>query len=116
MFLLPGFVIVWYVMEVPIPPEYRIELTNYLFARQHKEDFGWGLHIEGKSSVFGTSMNYTALRLLGVGPDDERMVKARALLHKMGGAVNGPHWTKAWLSILGVYEWEGVNPVPPEIW
>lgn len=21
-----------------------------------------------------------------------------------------------WLSCLGVYEWEGVNPIPPELW
>lgn len=116
MFLLPGVVITWYVTETPIPPEFRIEIANYLFARQNKEDHGWGLHIEGRSSVFGTCMNYTVLRLVGVDADDSRMIKARALLHKMGGAVNGPHWTKFWLSVLGVYEWEGVNPVPPELW
>lgn len=27
-----------------------------------------------------------------------------------------PSWGKVWLSILGVYEWEGVGPVPPELW
>ncbi len=27
-----------------------------------------------------------------------------------------PSWGKAWLAILGVYEWEGLNPVPPELW
>ena len=116
LFLLPGFVITWYVTNTPIPEEYRIEISNYLFARQNKEDFGWGLHIEGESSVFGTAMNYTILRLLGQDPEDPMMTKARSLLHKMGGATNGPHWAKFWLSLLGVYEWEGVNPVPPELW
>lgn len=116
MFLLPGLVITWYVTNTPIPSEFRIEIANYLFARQNKEDYGWGLHIEGKSSVFGTAMNYTVLRLVGVEADDSRMINARNRLHEMGGAVNGPHWTKFWLSVLGVYEWEGVNPVPPELW
>lgn len=44
------------------------------------------------------------------------MVKARANLHRLGGAVNGPHWAKFWLSVLGVMEWEAVNPTPPELW
>ncbi|KAG9806098.1 oxidosqualene-lanosterol cyclase, partial [Aureobasidium melanogenum] len=57
MFLLPGVVITWYVTKTPIPDAYKIELKNYLYARQHPEDGGWGLHIEGDSSVFGTAMN-----------------------------------------------------------
>lgn len=116
MFLLPGFVITWYVTETPIPEEFRIEIANYLFARQHKEDGGWGLHIEGESTVFGTAMNYTVLRLVGIDAEEPRMVKARGLLHSMGGAVMGPHWAKFWLSVLGVCEWDAVNPVPPELW
>ena len=116
MFLLPGLVITWYVTSTPIPPEYRIEIVNYLFARQHPKDHGWGLHIEGISSVFGTVMNYTTLRLLGVDAEDPRMIKARGLLHEIGGATQGPLWAKFWLCTLGVFEWEGVNPVPPELW
>lgn len=116
MFLLPGILITYYVTNTPIPPEYATEIKRYLFARQHSEDGGWGLHIEGHSSVFGTCMNYVALRLIGVSEEDPRMIKARGLLHKFGGAIYGPHWAKFWLSILGVMEWEGVNPVPPEIW
>ena len=27
-----------------------------------------------------------------------------------------PAWGKFWLSVLNVYEWEGNNPVPPELW
>lgn len=116
MFLLPGLVITWTVTDTPIPESHAVEIKNYLFARQHPEDGGWGLHIEGDSTVFGTAMNYTVLRLLGVEADDERMIKARGTLQKLGGAVNGPHWAKFWLSVLGVCEWEIVNPVPPELW
>jgi lanosterol synthase len=61
-------------------------------------------------------MNYTILRLLGASEEDERMIKARAKLHKIGGAYYGPHWAKFWLSVLGVMEWEAVNPIPPELW
>jgi len=116
MFLLPGLVIAWYVTETPISDPVAIEMKNYLFARQHPEDGGWGLHIEGASSVFGTAMNYVSLRILGMSAEDPRMIKARGLLHSMGGAKNGPHWLKWWLTVLNVAKWEIVNPVPPELW
>ncbi len=116
MFLLPGLVITWYVTEIPIPEDHAIEIKNYLFSRANPEDGGWGLHIEGESTCFGTAMNYTALRLIGVDAEDPRMQKARNTLWKMGGALNGPHWTKFWLSVLGVTHWDVVNPVPPELW
>lgn len=116
LFLLPGLVITWYVTKTPISPAYATEIKAYLFARQNKHDGGWGLHVEGKSSVFGTAMNYTVLRILGASEEDKRMIRARGKLHEMGGAVYGPHWAKFWLSVLGVMEWEAVNPVPPELW
>ncbi|KAI4173443.1 MAG: hypothetical protein LQ343_002976 [Gyalolechia ehrenbergii] len=116
MFLLPGLVITWYVTETPVPEHISIEIRRYLFARQNPVDGGWGLHIEGESSVFGTAMNYVVLRLLGASEEDKRIIKARGMLHKLGGAVNGPHWAKFWLSILGCMEWDAVNPVPPELW
>jgi len=116
MFLLPGLVITWIVTNTPIPDYIAVEMKNYLFARAHPDDGGWGLHIEGESTVFGTAMNYTSLRLLGVDADEPRMIKARATLHKMGGAKLGPHWAKFWLSVLGVCDWDIVNPCPPELW
>ncbi|KAI9328893.1 terpenoid cyclases/protein prenyltransferase alpha-alpha toroid, partial [Zopfochytrium polystomum] len=73
-------------------------------------------HIEGVSTVFGTALNYVALRLLGVPPDDPVCVKARATLHKLGGATGVPSWGKFWLAVLNVYDWAGNNSIPPELW
>jgi lanosterol synthase len=115
MFLLPGMVVTWYCTNTPIPASTSAAMQSYLYARQNP-DGGWGLHIEGNSSVFGTSMNYTAMRLLGASAEEPRMIKARGLLHKFGGALYGPHWAKFWLSCLGAMEWDAVNPVPPELW
>ncbi|OAQ95782.1 hypothetical protein LLEC1_04980 [Akanthomyces lecanii] len=116
MFLLPCIVCAWYITKTPIPEAYAIEIKNYLTARANPKDGGWGLHIEGESTVFGTSLNYTVLRLVGVDPADPIMVKARGTLHKLGGALYAPHWAKFWLATLGVMSWDTVNPVPPEIW
>ncbi|CAO1636103.1 unnamed protein product [Sympodiomycopsis kandeliae] len=115
LFLMPGLIIGSYVTETAFPDEWRIEMTRYLKNRQNK-DGGWGLHIAGPSTVFGTSCNYVALRLLGNGPDEPFMTKARNLLHSLGGTKGVPSWGKLWLSVLGVYDWEGLNPIPPELW
>ncbi|ROT39023.1 lanosterol synthase [Sodiomyces alkalinus F11] len=116
MFLLPGIIITWYVTKTPISSAYATEMKNYLFARAHPTLGGWGLHVEGESTVFGCTLNYTALRILGVEPDHPVMLKARARLHALGGATSSPHWAKWWLAVLGVADWDVVNPVPPELW
>ena len=56
------------------------------------------------------------MRILGVKPDHPVAVKARACLHKFGGALGAPSWGKFWLSILNVYDWEGNHMIPAELW
>ncbi|KAK4048854.1 Lanosterol synthase (Oxidosqualene--lanosterol cyclase) [Microbotryomycetes sp. JL221] len=119
MFLLPGIVIAMYVTNIPIPQEWSIEITRYLANLQRQggaDDQGWGIHIEAKSSVFGTGLNYVALRLLGVDADEPMMIKARSTLHALGGCTGIPAWGKFWLSVLNVHDWKGVNPIPGELW
>ncbi|KAF2858582.1 ERG7, lanosterol synthase [Piedraia hortae CBS 480.64] len=121
MFLLPGLIITLYVTNMPLSQPEQTEIIRYLFNMQNVGDKkggdgGWGLHVEGDSSVFGTAMNYTALRLLGVDAEDARMKQVRSTLYSLGSALNGPHWAKFWLSVLGVMDWDVVNPVPPELW
>lgn len=116
MFLLPGLIIGSYVSEMTFTQTERLEMIRYLMNRAHPDDGGWGIHIEGHSTVFGTALNYAALRILGVGVDHPVCVRARATLHKLGGACATPSWGKVWLSILNVYDWAGNNPIPPELW
>ncbi|KAJ3344456.1 Lanosterol synthase (Oxidosqualene--lanosterol cyclase), partial [Kappamyces sp. JEL0680] len=78
MFLIPGLVIVMYITKTPFPPGYAEELIRYLRNRANKDDGGWGIHIEGQSTVFGTSLNYVALRLLGVSALDPVCTKVRS--------------------------------------
>ncbi|KAF8577070.1 terpene synthase [Ramaria rubella] len=116
MFLLPGLVIGSYVSGLWFRNEERLEMIRYLLNRAHPEDGGWGIHIEGQSTVLGTALNYASMRLLGVDKDHPAMVKARNTLHSLGGAAAAPSWGKFWLTILNVYEWDGNNPIPPELW
>uniref|UniRef100_A0A8D1L4E9 Terpene cyclase/mutase family member n=1 Tax=Sus scrofa TaxID=9823 RepID=A0A8D1L4E9_PIG len=115
LFLTPGLLIVCYTARIPLPAGYREEMIRFLWSAQ-LPDGGWGLHIEDKSTVFGTVLNYVSLRILGVGPDDPNLVRARNVLHAKGGALYTPSWGKFWLAVLNVYSWEGLNTLLPEMW
>lgn len=115
LFLLPGLVIAHHVTGTPIAPERRAEMIRYLRHEQN-DDGGYGLHIEDHSTVFGTALNYTAMRLLGMPEDDADARRARDCLRTLGGAEGIPTWGKFWLAVLGVYSWEGVPPLCPELY
>ncbi|MED6207796.1 hypothetical protein PIB30_038990, partial [Stylosanthes scabra] len=120
LFLLPGLVIGLWVtgaLNAILSPEHKHEMKRYLFNHQNK-DGGWGLHIDGHSTMLGTALNYVTLRLIGEAVDggDGAMHKARSWILHRGGLTSIPSWGKLWLSVLGVYEWSGMNPIPPELW
>jgi len=116
MFLLPGLVIACYVTGIDLGEARRSAMLRYIMVHQQEVDGGWGMHIEGNSTVFGSTLNYTAARLLGLKKDDPRAARARDFIKSHGGAVAAPQWAKFWLATLGAYEWTGVNPTPPELW
>ncbi|KAG4957578.1 hypothetical protein JHK85_043958 [Glycine max] len=100
-----------------LTPEHQSEIRRYLFNHQN-EDGGWGMHIEGSSIMFTSALNYVTLRLLGedINGGEGAIQKARTWILDHGGATYIPSWGKLWLSVLGVYEWSGMKPIPPEIW
>ncbi|KAG2411638.1 hypothetical protein HFD88_009194 [Aspergillus terreus] len=114
-FLLAGLVIAMYITDTDIPEEWRIEIIRYLNSTVNS-DGGWGLHSAGHSTVFATTLYYVNLRILGVEASHPLATRARECLHRLGGPTGIPQWGKVWLSLLNLYEWSGVNPIPPELW
>ncbi|GMH01961.1 hypothetical protein Nepgr_003800 [Nepenthes gracilis] len=121
MFLMPPLVICLYItgyLDAIFSAEHRKEILRYIYYHQN-EDGGWGFHIEGHSIMFTTILNYICIRLLGEGPDgchDNAVARARQWILDHGGATLIPSLGKCWLSILGVFDWSGCNPIPPEFW
>jgi squalene/oxidosqualene cyclase-like protein len=117
-FLLPGLVIAWYVMGQPsqiFDDNANALMRHYIIVHQ-QSDGGWGIHIESPSTMCGTTLNYVAIRLLGVASDDPVCIQGRAFMHKHGGALMTSSWAKFYLCLLGVMHWDGHNSVPPEMW
>lgn len=115
LFLLPGLLITCSITGVDLGEARRARMLTYLRGVQN-EDGGFGLHVEDRSTVFGTALNYVALRLLGLPADDACARLARERLLALGGAEGIPTWGKVWLAVLGVYRWEGVPPLSPELY
>lgn len=115
MFLLPGLVIASYITDTPFPAAHRTLMLRYMRNHQ-RADGGWGLHLEGNSTMFGTVLQYVAMRILGAEADEESCVKARNWIQSHGSATATPSWGKFYLCVLGVFDWEGVNSLFPEMW
>ena len=101
MFLMPGLICVLYLTKAPFPEARKRGMIAYL--RNHQQvDGGWGTHIECASTMFGTTLSYVALRLLGVEPEASYMVSALAFIHGHGGALYAPSWVSFYLYLIFV--------------
>ncbi len=99
----------------PFSADERRKMIRH-FERTRTPEGGWGMHPASGPYVFFTAMAYVALRLLGVGPEEPLARDARRFLRaEPGRLLSIPTWGKLWLSILGLYGYEGVNPVVPEL-
>ncbi len=115
LFLPPLYVGTLYAMGRVPDARIRAGFLRYLRAHQNA-DGGWGLDVEAGSQVFTSVLNYVALRLLGVPPEDSGLARARAWFLPHGGALASASWGKFMLAVLRLYEYEGLYPVPPELW
>ncbi|XP_047062614.1 achilleol B synthase-like [Lolium rigidum] len=120
LFIMPIIIFSLYVtgsLNTVLSPEHQREILRYIYNHQN-EDGGWGKQVLGPSTMFGSCFNYASLIILGEKLDvyNDGLAKGRSWILSHGGATAIPQWGKIWLSILGVYEWSGNNPIIPELW
>ena len=115
-FLLPLYAITTHLTRHPVSDSERSRMVAGLLKPQ-LPDGSIGLHEESaRGAVFTSSISYAALRLLGEKPDRTELVRLRNWIHRMGTPVKAAAWGKFILSILNLYDWSGVSPVPPELY
>jgi 2,3-oxidosqualene cyclase len=113
--ILSQYVIVQRITGTTVDEVSREKMVRY-FRLSRTAEGVWGMHPESKGYVFFTALAYVALRLLGLKPDDPMLVTARHWLREQkGGVLAIPSWGKFWLATIGLYEYDGVNPIPPEM-
>ncbi|MDH3844276.1 MAG: hypothetical protein OES69_10080 [Myxococcales bacterium] len=109
------YAITAHIIGLEIPEARRHGLITHFRVTRNGNGV-WGLHPFDEGSLFVTTLVYVAARLLGASSAATWLRDARRMFDREGGVQRIPTWGKAWLSVLGLYEWSGVNPILPEAW
>ncbi len=96
--------------------EPRIQaLAEHLFAAQDAAHGFWNLYHGGPGNLSTTIEAYLALRLAGFPASDPRLVAAKNFILSEGGIPKARVFTRIWLAMFGLFSWDGVPMIPPEI-
>ncbi|MFH8348788.1 squalene--hopene cyclase [Streptomyces sp. NPDC018045] len=82
---------------------------------QQGADGSWPLVFDGAGHLGTTVQAYVALRLAGHGPDEEHLLRCAAWVRERGGVAAAPLEARVWLAMLGLWSWDDLPEVPPEI-
>jgi squalene-hopene/tetraprenyl-beta-curcumene cyclase len=82
---------------------------------QQRADGTWANFHGGPGELSTTIEAYWALRLAGDQPEDEHMRIAAEFMREQGGIERARVFTHVWLSLFGLWSWEQVPALPPEI-
>jgi squalene-hopene/tetraprenyl-beta-curcumene cyclase len=85
------------------------------FFNEQRSDGSWALYYDGPADLSTTIEAYVALKVLGVDPERDEMRRALVTIHRLGGLTEARVFTKIWMALFGVYPWEGIPSLPPEI-
>src|SRR6266550_3742675 len=82
---------------------------------QQREDGTWANFYEGPGELSTTIEAYWGLKLAGDEPDAEHMRAAAEFIRREGGLENARVFTHLWLALFGLWSWDRVPALPPEI-
>lgn len=82
---------------------------------QQRDDGSWANFFGGPPDPSTTAEAYVALRLAGDDPDERHMRAARDVVLAHGGLEATRVFTRIWLALFGLWPWEDVPMLPPEI-
>jgi squalene-hopene/tetraprenyl-beta-curcumene cyclase len=82
---------------------------------QQRADGTWANFYGGPGELSTTIEAYWALRLAGDKPEAEHMRAAAEFIREQGGVQRARVFTHVWLALFGLWPWEQVPALPPEI-
>ena len=95
-------------------PERIAKLANYVRRRQ-EPDGGWSIYPGGPSELNATCKAYFALKLAGDSPYAPNLVRAREMVHRLGGLEHSNSYVRFYLALVGAVSWDLVPSIPPEL-
>jgi len=95
-------------------PERIAKLANYVRQRQ-MPDGGWSIYPGGPSELNATCKAYFALKLAGDSPYTPNLVRAREMVHRLGGLEHSNSYVRFYLALVGAISWDLVPSIPPEL-
>ncbi len=82
---------------------------------QQRADGTWANFHDGPGELSTTIEAYWALRLAGDAPETEHMLRAGEFVRSQGGIESARVFTHLWLALFGLWSWDRVPSLPPEI-
>jgi squalene-hopene/tetraprenyl-beta-curcumene cyclase len=82
---------------------------------QQRADGTWANFYAGPGELSTTIEAYWALRLAGDDPQLEHMRLAASFVREQGGIERARVFTHVWLALFGLWSWDRVPALPPEI-
>lgn len=95
--------------------EGETERTATWIRSQQRADGTWANFHGGPGELSTTIEAYWALRLAGDEPQAEHMRAAAAFVREQGGIERARVFTHVWLALFGLWSWDEVPALPPEI-
>ncbi|HVB97732.1 MAG TPA: squalene--hopene cyclase [Candidatus Dormibacteraeota bacterium] len=95
-------------------PERVRKLANYIRRRQ-LPDGGWNIYVGGPSELNATVKAFVGLRLAGDASDAEHIQRAAARVRQLGGLEATNSFTRFYLAMAGVIDWDMVPAIVPEL-
>ncbi|MBM3679350.1 MAG: squalene--hopene cyclase [Actinobacteria bacterium] len=95
-------------------PEITRKTAKWIRSKQ-LEDGTWAIFHGGPSDLSATIEAYVALRLAGDATDAPHMRAAAQFVRDRGGVERARVFTKIWLSLFGLWSWDHVPAMPPEL-
>jgi squalene-hopene/tetraprenyl-beta-curcumene cyclase len=82
---------------------------------KQRADGTWAAFHGGPPELSTTVEAYLALRMAGDPPDAEHMRRAAEQVRAAGGIERARVFTRLWLALLGLWDWEELPVLPPEM-
>ena len=97
-----------------LEPEDTARAARWIRSQQ-RADGSWATFGGGPGDLSTTVEAWVALRLAGDAPEAPHMRAAAGFARSTGGVAATRVFTRIWLSLVGLWSWDDVPTIPPEI-